>query len=161
MKRSSTTTRKLRGNPGGKKILPEIAGVGDVWSPPLWFRKAHREQWDYAIANAPRNLLTGTDKTTLEMWCVHAVAYADATRALMKEKDTIIETTNGILVPHPLVGIQRKHGEILLKLSDKLGFNPSARASLSQRGAAIVSGITLIEGSVASYLEESVPTFDA
>lgn len=160
MKRSSTTTRKLRGNPGGKKVLPEISGVGDVWSPPSWFRKAHREQWDYAIANAPRNLLTGTDKIALEMWCVHSVAYAEATRKLFKE-DMVVELANGVITTHPLVGVQRKHGEMLLKLSDKLGFNPSARASLSQRGAAGAGGFATIEGSVASYIEDSSTAFDA
>lgn len=147
-------TRKLRGNSSGKKIPRQIAGVGDAWSPPEYFRKPHRDQWDYALATAPRGLLTGTDRNLLAAWCIASVNYSVAVKALAKE-DMVVETSSGILIPHALVNIMNKQAEMMIRLSDKLGFSPAARASLYSRGAEVAGlGAQTIEGSVVGFIEE-------
>ena len=69
-RKMSSSARALRGNTSGRKMLPPLAGEGDLWTPPKWFNAALREKWNYALETAPKGLLAGSDRDLLLNWCV-------------------------------------------------------------------------------------------
>ena len=55
--------KQLHGNPHDHALPNEVPeGVGELWAPPEYFNDEQRAQWDYALENAPRGLLTATDR---------------------------------------------------------------------------------------------------
>lgn len=136
-----------------------IAGEGDLWAPPRWFNAALRDKWNEMLETAPKGLLTGTDKDLLVTWCVACVGHAAAAKDLISEEMTM-EHDNGVVVANPKIGIMNKHAETMMRLSKLLGFNPASRMVLGAIGAGAIPG-QLIEGSVASYIEEKPASLPA
>jgi P27 family predicted phage terminase small subunit len=134
MKRGQKPTPKalriLRGNPS-KKRLPrnEPDGVGDLWSPPSYFDSEQRDEWDRVIENAPRSLLTGTDRDIVAAYVVAVVEYA---RAVIEVRTggQIEKTKNGNVIQNPYLGILNRQALLIYKFGSQLGFSPAARASL-------------------------------
>src|SRR6187551_44568 len=141
----SAATRKLRGNPSGKKIRPALRGVGDVWKPPRWFNAALRAKWSYMLETAPRGLLSGSDKDLLVAWCVACVGHAQATQDVLKE-GIVLEYDNGTVIQNPKLIIANKHAETMLRLSKVLGFNPASRVTLGALGVDYGGSAQQIEG---------------
>lgn len=141
-------------------MRPALAGVGDLWAPPKWFNAALRDKWNFAIENAPRGLLAGTDRDLLVAWCVACVGHNEAAKALLTE-DVVIESDNGTVSQNPRLIVMNKHAEVMLRLSKVLGFNPASRAVLGSIGAAYGNMPGQIEGSVDSFIEEKPPSLAA
>lgn len=152
-KKISPATRKLRGNASGKRMRPALAGVGDLWRPPRWFNAALRDKWSEVLENAPRGLLAGTDRDLLVTWCVACVGHTNAARDLLKE-DMVTEYPNGVVVQNPKIIIMNKHGEMMLRLSKVLGFNPASRLVLGSVGSVNFGPAEQIEGSVVAFIDQ-------
>lgn len=159
-RKTPAATKKLRGNPSGKKPPKVVVeGVGDLWSPPPWFKAAHRAKWIEVLENAPRGLLSATDRELVTHWCVAAVNYADAFRKMNATGGMVIETDYGPR-QNPYLTILNKQAEYMLSLSKHLGFNPASRATLGAIGAAY-GAAGQVEGSVISFLDTKPPSLAA
>lgn len=148
--------RRLRGNPSGKTTAPPVDGVGELWTPPSWFRAAHRAKWTEVLTTAPRGLLTETDRDLVVTWCVAAVAHAEAVVKMYKTGGLVIESEYGPR-QNPYLTVANKQAEYLLSLSKQLGFNPASRAILGAARADF-GGAAQIEGSVVAFLDQKPPS---
>lgn len=129
-----TSLKELHGNPR-KQRLPtpeeEPQGVGVLWAPPQWFNEDQRDQWHYAIENAPPGLLTGTDREVLAIWCVASVEHAKAAQEVVK-LGQVVKTKDGNAIQNPFLPIVNRQALIMLRAGGEMGFSPASRAALGQ-----------------------------
>ncbi len=89
-----------------------------------------KEAWDYAVANAPRHLLTRLDLSVLEVYACASSIYRDAQANIMRE-GMLVTTPNGMPMQSPYVTIANKQAMIILKACAEMGFTPSSRSRVS------------------------------
>lgn len=158
--------QELHGNPGGR-VLVEPEGVGVLWKPPAWFDDEQREAWHYAIEHAPPGLLSATDQTVLAAWCVHSVEFQKAALAVREYGQTSVAPKSKAAMQNAHVGIMNRQTEMLVLLSNKLGFSPASRAQIGRalgREATLPTspGPQQIAGSkLGAYLDEKPDKLDS
>lgn len=125
-----THLKELSGNPGKRPLnTNEPKPRGDLRDAPEWFDDEQRASWDYAIEHAPRGLLKKLDRSILAVWVVAEVEFAGA----VQERRTVprvVETPNGALQQHPLIGIISKLGAAMTKAASEMGFTPASRSRI-------------------------------
>lgn len=158
-KKTPVVLRKLRGNPGKRRMpVAEPEGVGSLWSPPRYFDAAARAEWQYVIDNAPRGLLTATDRAAVEVFVNAVVEYRRAMIAVRSEGQ-IVKTPNGAVIQHPALGIAHRSSAIILKFGSSLGMTPTARAAI---GSLIDNaGASNGESSLAEYIRNKPDSLEA
>ena len=135
----------MRGNPGKRRIPKfEPQGLGVLDAPPAWMDQAQREQWFYAISNAPVGLLTATDRDLLAAWVVACVEHARAA-AEVRRMGQVVKTKDGNAINNPYLGIVNRQALIMIRTAGELGFTPSARASLGMIDESRRNGPRLID----------------
>lgn len=126
--------RQLHGNPRKDALPTDIPeGQGLLWAPPAWMDDQQRDQWDYALANAPPTLLTNTDREVLAIWVVAAVEHAKAVLEV-RRIGQVIKTKDGNAIQSPFVGIMNRQALIMLRAGAEMGFSPAARMALASPG---------------------------
>lgn len=132
--------KQLHGNPSDHRLPTDVPdGVGELWAPPEWFNEAQREQWHYAIENAPPGLLTGTDRECLATWCVAADVRARAAREIDR-LGLVVKTKDGNAIQNPFLPIVNRQALIMLRAGAEMGFSPSARMALGNAAQAALGG---------------------
>src|SRR5262245_56192325 len=110
-KRVPVALKKLRGSASTTLIKRSFdpANVPDITSePPPHLDDVGQTEWRHSVSFAPPGMLKETDRGILEAWCKNYSRYRKACAI-----DDITTQMNCEL--------------LLLKMSDKLGFNPTAR----------------------------------
>ena len=66
-----THLKVIRGNPGKRKLNKnEPLPIGDLVDAPEWMAESQRQNWNYAVENAPKGLLKKLDRSVLVAWTV-------------------------------------------------------------------------------------------
>ena len=157
--RKPTHLRLLHGAPDHRPLpKDEPQGVGVLWSPPDWFDDDQREQWLYAIENAPAGLLTATDREVLVIWTVASVEHARAAQEVRK-LGAIVKTKDGNAIQNPFLPVVNRQAVIMMRAGGEMGFSPASRAALGRGGLDLPSGRA---GQIppGPALERSAPTPD-
>ncbi len=132
----------VRGNPG-KRPLNASASVlqqpaADLSEPPSMLLEQAREHWDFAVANAPANLLKKLDMYLLAAWCNAAHRYEHNMR-LAAKADVIavrgakladVDMKDRPIMHSPYSQAARAYLKDMASLACELGFTPTARARL-------------------------------
>src|SRR4029077_5814964 len=127
--------RVLHGNPSNLPPMPnEPEGVGVLWAPPAWFDDDQREQWHYAIENAPPGLLSATDRETLAIWCCASVEYAKAVQHV-RAHGAVMKSKGGVMMHNPHATTMNKQAAMMLRCGGEMGFSPASRAALGKAAA--------------------------
>jgi P27 family predicted phage terminase small subunit len=135
----------MRGNPGKRRVPKfEPQGMGILDAPPAWMDETQREQWFYAVQNAPPGLLTGTDREVLAVWVVACVEHARAA-AEVRRMGQVVKTKDGNAINNPYLGVVNRQAFIMIRTAGELGFTPSARASLGMIAESGRGGPRLID----------------
>ena len=61
----------VRGNPGKRALNKnEPLPTGDLFDAPAWMTESQKQNWSYAIENAPKGLLKKLDRSVLVAWAI-------------------------------------------------------------------------------------------
>jgi phage terminase small subunit len=136
-----TTSAELHGSPNHRNRAnkrepvppPLIDPVTSEEVAPPEFTPGQRAEWEWTLANAPREMLRKIDRNLLASWCIAADIANQAGIEL---------GTKGAFVDHPTRGriiasAWRVHKEAtltMIRLAEQMGFSPTARARIFRDG---------------------------
>jgi P27 family predicted phage terminase small subunit len=138
------SVKKLRGNPGKRKIKPDLAppmkGVAQptaadvatlpVPSPPDYFSEIAAQEWNrLAKLMVNQGTLRELDRTAFEVRCL---AYERLIKARKQSKGKLIYTArNGTIRPHPLVKVMEQAERTIRQFDGEYGLTPASRVRVS------------------------------
>jgi len=128
----------IQGNPGRRPVNKnELKPKYTLPSPPSALKGEALREWKRVTkALEPLKMLSKLDRAALAAYCSAYGRWKIATDALETTSrlgphgGLLIETTNGNLVQNPIVGIQRRAADDMVKLGSEFGLTPSARSRL-------------------------------
>jgi P27 family predicted phage terminase small subunit len=109
------------------KITPTPGLLAD---PPEWFTEDQKREWEYAIANAPREILRRIDKTVLAGFIVAADTHRQAVIALQKSQLLVKSPKQELPLQNPYLPIVNRQMILMMRAASELGFTPCARARI-------------------------------
>lgn len=124
-----TVEKVLAGNPGGRP-LNEHEAQPEVRMPrcPEHLGDEARKEWKRMARQLfDAGLLTSIDRAALAAYCVCYGRWAEA-ETLVKEKGTIVKTTNGNIVQNPYLAIANRAMDDMRKYLIEFGMTPSSRS---------------------------------
>jgi P27 family predicted phage terminase small subunit len=121
----------IAGNPGHRPLNKKEPQVRNALKDaPSWFDGEHKRVWDYAIKEAPAGLLRSLDESALSAWVCAYVLHRRAVEEL-RCSTLLTESIMGSVVATPLVAIQVRSAQLMLKAAEQLGFTPSSRSRVT------------------------------
>ncbi|MFY0690769.1 MAG: phage terminase small subunit P27 family [Paracoccaceae bacterium] len=128
----------IQGNPGRRPVKKEQSRTAALPpSPPSALKGDALREWKRVTkALGPLYMLSQLDRAVLAAYCSAYGRWKSATDALTAAAKhspycgLLIETTNGNLVQNPIVGIQRRAADDMVKFGTEFGLTPSARSRL-------------------------------
>jgi len=125
-----TAILEARGSPCAKPRLGEPRLPVERPSCPRWLKGETRAEWNrQAKALESAGILARCDRALLAAYCEAWGEFVEAVRRL--EADGYTTTTDkGYTMASPWVAIKNRAVERLVKLADRFGFGPAARARL-------------------------------
>lgn len=135
--------KKLAGNPGKRRISPEVAAApaeipaGPAISlelrAPDWLPPAAREEWDRILPLVARRLdVAGIDLQALVSYCVACAEVQSATQTL-EDEGRYFHTEKGDIRRHPAVMVQSAAMGRVRQYLLEFGLSPNARQRLPQK----------------------------
>lgn len=127
-----TAVKKLRGNPGKRKLnSKEPRPAARVPSAPRWLSAgAKREYRKVAKLLLGAGLMTEIDGVALGMMCEALDVYQRA-KVAMGEDEVIIMSDKGNMYQHPAVGVMSSARADVLRWTREFGMTPSARSRIA------------------------------
>jgi phage terminase small subunit len=118
---------------GSRRIpnAPEPEAPGALAEPPAWLSPGQREQWAYAVANAPPSLWRRLDASILAIWAVAADLHQQASMKVAEVGMLIRAPDSGLPMQSPYLPIVNKQAQIMLKAAALLGIGPASRAGIA------------------------------
>ena len=131
-KRTPTDLKVLR--MGAKKAEQLLARKtptpGPLTEAPDWMTADQKEDWDYAIANAPREVLRRIDKGPLAAYIVAQDNHRRAAIAAQTTQLLVKSPKQGLPQQSPYLPIVNRQAEIMVRIACELGFTPCSRARI-------------------------------
>lgn len=112
----------------------------DKWNPepsrpnrPEWLSDAALRVWDEVVPILhDQGILHYLDQGLLAVYCQSYATYQECQATMADEGYTFNTGEDGnYKMPHPAATMASKMAEIMIRISDKFGFNPMARGRLS------------------------------
>lgn len=126
--RKSQRVKLIEGNRGhGKKMPPEIEGIGDPKMPDYFSRDQER-LWNETIASMPVGTFKASDSALLERFVLAMIRLREA-EMIVADSGLLVAGANGV-VKNPATAIINAAEKTVVGLSDRLGLNPLARTRL-------------------------------
>ena len=110
-----------------KKITPTS---GPLEEAPDWLTPEQKAEWDYAIANAPREVLRKADRTVLAGFIVAADLHRQAALAVQKSQLLVKSPNLGVPIQNPYLPILNRQMLLMMRAASELGFTPCSRARI-------------------------------
>ena len=133
-KSTPTNIKKLRGNPGKRKLPenePRPKDLNEIPDPPSWLDYYARKEWEHrAPFLIEAGLLTGADIPTFVMMCQLFARWKRASIQLM-ENGMVYTNANGEPKNRPEELIARKAEELYDKFCKHFGLSPATRVDIS------------------------------
>jgi P27 family predicted phage terminase small subunit len=146
-KPTPTHLKILRGNPGQRRLHPEVepAAAADIPDPPGFLTSDAKVEWRRIVTELYRlGLLTLVDERPFAAYCQAYGRWVAAEKAIarMAEGDPLnhglmIKSDTGNTIKNPLVGIASQSAAEMVKYAAEFGFTPAARARIA---AGVASG---------------------
>lgn len=131
MSRAKPTALKIvQGNPGKRRLNDAEPVPRSPVEIPVGISKEARAIWERIVSQAPPGLLTSVDQDLLRAYVGAALSYQRAERALAKSGEIIRAPKTGALMQSPWVAFRNRQAELLSRLGEQLGLNPSARSRI-------------------------------
>jgi P27 family predicted phage terminase small subunit len=126
-----TDLKVLRMTSGKAKALlaKRVPTPGPLLEAPDWFTEEQKADWQYAIENAPRDVLKRIDKAVLAGFIVALDVHRKATLAHQQNK-MLIKTPQGLPMQNPYLPIMNRQYMLMLRAASELGFTPCSRARI-------------------------------
>ncbi len=127
IKQIKGTVQKCRSNP--HEPWPTTA----LCTPPDYISDVAKEEWNYAVANSPPDLLSALDGAVLERWANCSGLYREALAKINRAgvSGMIIKTPSGILRRSPLMDVIRELAMEMKVYETEMGFTPAACSRIS------------------------------
>jgi P27 family predicted phage terminase small subunit len=122
--------RQLEGNPSRRPLNPREPQPTGPARCPNFLTGAARKEFERVIAAMPPGLYTSADQQLLTLHALCWTTYR-AALALVTRDGLTVAGADGALVAHPQLAVVGRQAELLIRLSDRLGLSPSARARLA------------------------------
>ncbi len=137
-KPSPSAIKLIRKNPGRRPInKAEPKPKPALPTPPSALKGEALREWRRVTRDlAPLKMLSKLDRAALSAYCSAYARWKSATDALelaakkSAHAGLLVETSNGNLIQHPLVGIQRRAADDMVKFGAEFGLSPSSRSRL-------------------------------
>jgi P27 family predicted phage terminase small subunit len=115
-----------------RKITPT---PGPLIEPPEWLTSEQKEEWRYAIENAPRNVLKKIDKAVLAGFIIAQDTHRKASVAMAQTELLVKSPTQGLPLQNPYLPIVNRQMVMMTRVASELGFTPCSRARIDAGGA--------------------------
>lgn len=132
-----TPLKLLRGNPGQRKVKPEIKWRkdGTIPAPPRFLKGAARDEWLRVSTELHRlGLLTGADLHAFAAYCVSFARWVEAEEAVLDEngktKFSYI-TDKGNQLYNPDLAAARQAMADMVKYACEFGLTPASRSRIA------------------------------
>ena len=122
----NTKPRVKRAPAGTEAIAP-----GGLTDPPDWLTEAQKENWRYAIENAPLALLRRIDGGLLAIWVIACDLHREAAQKVGQFGVLTKAPHTGLPIQSPYLPIVNRQALIMVRTAAELGFTPSARSRMS------------------------------
>ena len=109
------------------KITPT---PGPLLDAPEWFTADQRDAWNYAIENAPRDVLKKIDRAVLAGFIVAADLHRQAVLAMQKTQMLVKSPKTETPMQNPYLPIVNRQYVLMLRAASELGFTPCSRARI-------------------------------
>lgn len=133
-KRNSPAIKTLRGTGRGDRGKAAAGMPPGIPLPPDEIREDAKQEWlRLAPVMAKRGLLTQADYLAWEMGFRVYSMWRDAMDKLLRTPQIEMSEKGG-LYAHPLVWVEKSHGERVMKFCDRFGLTPTSRNGLQPLG---------------------------
>lgn len=123
-----TPILKARGSWRAKERGGEPSPALETPSCPSWLKGESRREWQRQCAQLRRlGILAKCDRAMLAAYCAAWGEFVEA-QAWVEENGFTAVSPNGCRILEPMVGVRNRAVERLIKLADRFGFSPAARA---------------------------------
>ena len=103
---------------------------GDLADPPDYLDERQKEEWAYAIANAPSRVLRRIDKAILAAFIVAQDTHRRAVLALHTSELLVKSPTQQLPIQNPYLPIINRQAVLMTRIACELGFTPCSRARI-------------------------------
>jgi P27 family predicted phage terminase small subunit len=110
-----------------KKITPTPGALAE---PPEWLTADQQDEWRYAIANAPRDVLRRIDKSVLAGFIIAADTHRRASVAMQQSQLLVKSPQQGLPQQNPYLPIVNRQMVLMMRAASELGFTPCSRARI-------------------------------
>lgn len=115
-----------------KLLAKRTPTPGLLTDPPEWLTAEQKADWQYAIENAPRDVLRRIDKTVLAGFIVAQDLHKQATLALQKTQMLVKSEKMTVPMQNPYLPIVNRQFVLMMRAASELGFTPCSRARIDQ-----------------------------
>ena len=113
-----------------KLLGKERPAPGTLTDAPDWFNAEQKTAWDYAVANAPRDVLKRCDLAVLAAFVVAQDLHRRATIASMQAQLLVKSPKQELPMQNPYLAIVNRQAVLMVRTASELGFTPCSRARL-------------------------------
>lgn len=127
-----TALKLLRGNPGGRKLTPELEPKAPKGHPgcPSGLGRAARVEWRRIVPIlAEMQILSTADRAVIAAYCQTWQRWLEFEKAIEEHGPTFV-TEKGYVCQRPEVSMAKSHAALLRQLAGELGLSPSARSGV-------------------------------
>jgi P27 family predicted phage terminase small subunit len=113
------------------KLVRRMTPVaGPLIDAPDFLSAEQKLDWQYAIENAPRDLLKRIDKAVLAGFIIAQDTHRQASVAMQRTQLLVKSPTQGIPQQNPYLPIVNRQYMLMLRGASELGFTPCSRARI-------------------------------
>jgi P27 family predicted phage terminase small subunit len=113
-----------------KLIAKQTPAPGPLTDPPAWLTADQKADWEYAIANAPRDVLKRIDKAILAGFIVAQDTHRRAAAAMSSMQLLVKSPKLELPMQNPYLPIVNRQFVLMVRAASELGFTPCARARI-------------------------------
>jgi len=132
--RKPTAIKKLQGT-----LQPcrtnENEPVPDVFlaqiEPPKHLNETARDMWEFAVSQAPKEMLSSLDFSVLAAWAETQGKIIELEKEIQRDGMLIFDEKKGHNIINPAVELQNALKNIMLRQLSELGFTPASRSKVS------------------------------
>jgi P27 family predicted phage terminase small subunit len=111
-------------------LKTQIPTPGGPLEAPDWLSADQKADWQYAIENAPRDVLKRIDKAVLAAFIVAQDTHHKATVLLATSQLLVKSPKQGIPTQNPYLPIINRQAVLMIRAAGELGFSPCSRARI-------------------------------
>ena len=113
-----------------KLLRSETPAPGPLFDPPEWMTKDQKLDWEYAIENAPRDVLRRADKAVLAGFIIAQDTHKKASIALNRMELLVRSPKQDLPLQNPYLPIVNRQMLLMMRAASELGFTPCSRARI-------------------------------